>query len=81
MRQSRYEKINPTLAASTFTVAFMAFIIGLKLDGYITVGWLWILSPLWGVIAIGLALLTVIAAFYIALALIFWAVRKAKGGL
>lgn len=47
-----------TLLAILLTVLF----VGLKLTGYITWSWIWVLSPLWISIGLGLATLVIVLA-------------------
>lgn len=37
----------PRLISWRFTVAFTALLMGLKLSGYVSWAWLWVLGPLW----------------------------------
>ena len=50
-----------------FTGLLTILFIGLKLTGYITWSWLWVLSPLW----IGLGLVVVILIIFLIFAIIF----------
>ena len=44
--------------------------IGLKLTGYITWSWWWVLSPIWGGVAFALACLVIVAAAAIVIKLL-----------
>ena len=52
-----------------FAGLLTVFFIGLKLIGYISWSWLWVLSPLWITASISLA---VIAIFFIIIAILHW---------
>jgi hypothetical protein len=49
-----------------FSILALIFIT-LKLTGVINWSWLWVLAPLWGGLAIGLAILVCVAVFYLVL--------------
>lgn len=42
--------------ADIFIVVFIAIIIGLKLEGIITISWFWLLSPIWLLFGLGVIL-------------------------
>ena len=42
--------------ADIFILVFIAIIIGLKLEGVITISWFWLLSPLWFLFGLGVIL-------------------------
>lgn len=42
--------------ADIFIIALIAIIIGLKLEGVITISWFWLLSPLWFLFGLGVIL-------------------------
>ena len=42
--------------ADIFIVVLIALIIGLKLEGIITISWFWLLSPLWLLFGLGVIL-------------------------
>lgn len=64
-------KQNTTTVKSSGGIGFVGLLtilfIGLKLTGYITWSWIWVLSPLW------ISALAVLAIFLIAVAVFWWA--------
>jgi len=46
-----------------FGATFLVFLV-LKLTGYIDWSWWWVTSPLWGVLALGIAVISFCAVFY-----------------
>lgn len=81
MRKFNTEKVNPTAAVSTVTVAYVALVTGLKLDGLIGVCWTLLLAPLWGPIAMLFGLLALLAVAWLVLWCIVTIGRKSRGGL
>jgi hypothetical protein len=51
-----------TVVAFPFMPLLALMFIGLKLAGYITWSWVWVLSPLWIPLAIALCILVLVAA-------------------
>lgn len=66
-RKIHTEKINPAAAVSTVTVAYIALVTGLKLDGFIAYSWTLLLAPLWAPIALVLATLVALGVLWLVL--------------
>jgi hypothetical protein len=79
MRKINPEKINPTAAVSTITVAYTSLVIGLKLDGYIAISWTLLLAPLWAPIAMVMGLMAALCVAWLVLWCICAAARKDGG--
>jgi hypothetical protein len=82
--------IKPTLNAATKSISLVmpslpvwpvltAVLIVLKLTGSISIGWLWVLAPLWVPAALGCALLTgILGVLGVALLLSLWLKSKSN---
>lgn len=81
MRRHQPEKLNPTTAVSSVTVAYVALITGLKLDGLIGYSWTLLLAPVWGPIALVIVLLAGLLMAWLVLWCIVTVTRKTGGGL
>jgi len=47
-----------------FFIALILLVIGLKLNGTITISWLWLLSPIWIPFSVGLVLAFIVLVCY-----------------
>lgn len=47
---------NVDRVADIFIIVLIAIVIGLKLEGVITISWFWLLSPLWLLFGLGIIL-------------------------
>ena len=57
--------MNNATAGSGLGTLLTVLFVALKLLGHITWSWWWVLSPLWGSLAVFLAVLTILALLYI----------------
>lgn len=78
MKRINPEKTNPVQAISSLTVAYVALVVGLKLDGIIAVSWTLLMAPLWAPIAIILAVLVLACIVWMTLGGVIALLRMAR---
>lgn len=79
MRKHLPENLNPTTAISSFTGAYVIFVTGLKLDGWINYSWTLLLAPVWVPWGLAFILLVVLGVAWVVLWCIITAARKGGG--
>jgi hypothetical protein len=63
IKQSQFKTMSSSSSSSGgigFTGLLTVLFVGLKLTGHITWPWLWVLSPIWISLLIGIAILTIL---------------------